>query len=176
MRFTQYYGIAFLLAASAGAQAQRLPTAPGQAAYGAIAEVVRLLEADSTTDWSRVNIEALRQHLIDMDDVTLHAVVRSQNVPGGIAADITGSGHTVGAIQRMWTMHSSMLALEMPYVVTTADIGDGVHTTVVAKDPSDARAAARIRGLGIAGLLTEGDHHPRHHLALARGEAMAHGK
>src|SRR5512146_836108 len=52
-----------------------LPTQPGQAAFGAISEIVRMLEADSTTDWSRVNIEALRQHLIDMDDVIMHAAV-----------------------------------------------------------------------------------------------------
>jgi hypothetical protein len=33
---------------------------------------------------------------------------------------------------------------------------------------------AMIRGEGFAGLLTEGDHHARHHMALARGDAMAH--
>src|SRR5438105_8782864 len=33
-----------------------LPKTPGQAAYGAIGEVVRLLKADPRTDWSRVNI------------------------------------------------------------------------------------------------------------------------
>src|SRR5437763_2768602 len=42
-----------------------LPTSPGQAAFGAISEIVRLLKADPNTDWSKVNIEALRQHLID---------------------------------------------------------------------------------------------------------------
>src|SRR5512138_3204260 len=57
-----------------------LPTQPGQAAFGAISEIVRLLEADSTTDWSRVNIEALRQHLIDMDDVIMHAAVVQRSV------------------------------------------------------------------------------------------------
>ena len=44
---------------------------PGQSAYGAISDVVRLLKADPGTDWSRVNVEALRQHVIDMDDVTV---------------------------------------------------------------------------------------------------------
>src|SRR5437764_5713379 len=36
---------------------------PGQAAFGAIQEVVELLEADPTTDWAKVNIAALREHL-----------------------------------------------------------------------------------------------------------------
>ena len=49
------------------------PTMPGQDAFGAIQEVVRMLEADPNTDWSKVNLEALRQHLIDMNEVTLKA-------------------------------------------------------------------------------------------------------
>jgi hypothetical protein len=43
------------------------PTFPGQDAFGAIAEVVQLLDADPQTDWSRVDLERLRQHLIDMN-------------------------------------------------------------------------------------------------------------
>jgi hypothetical protein len=53
-----------------------IPTMPGQAAFGAIQEIVRLLEADPNTDWSKVDLEALRQHLIDMNDVTLKANAR----------------------------------------------------------------------------------------------------
>ena len=34
---------------------------------------MRILEADPTTDWSKVNIGALREHLIDMDEVTMRA-------------------------------------------------------------------------------------------------------
>ena len=45
----------------------------GQDAFGTIQEIVRILEADPTTDWSKVNIAALREHLIDMNEVTLHA-------------------------------------------------------------------------------------------------------
>jgi hypothetical protein len=50
------------------------PTMPGQDAFGAIQEIVRILEADAKTDWSKVNIAALRAHLIDMNEVTLKAV------------------------------------------------------------------------------------------------------
>ncbi len=34
------------------------PTLPGQDAFGTIQEIVRLLEADPKTDWSKVNIAA----------------------------------------------------------------------------------------------------------------------
>ena len=47
-----------------------VPTMPGQEAFGTIQEIVRMLEADPATDWSKVNIGALREHLIDMDEVT----------------------------------------------------------------------------------------------------------
>ena len=39
------------------------PTMTGQDAFGAIQEIVRILEVDPKTDWSKVNLEALRQHL-----------------------------------------------------------------------------------------------------------------
>ena len=48
-------------------------TEGGQGAFAAIAEVVALLDADPATDWSRVDIEGLRQHLIDMGNVTMRA-------------------------------------------------------------------------------------------------------
>ena len=50
-----------------------LPTQPGQGAFGAVQEIVGMLEADPTTDWSKVNLDALREHLIDMNEVALHA-------------------------------------------------------------------------------------------------------
>src|SRR4051812_7008429 len=50
------------------------PQSAGQDAFGAIQEIVLMLEADPKTDWSKVDLEALRQHLIDMNEVVLRAV------------------------------------------------------------------------------------------------------
>ena len=77
------------------------PASSGQAAFATLSEVVRLLEADSTTDWSRVNIEALRVHLIDMDLVTLRSRAVRRNVTGGVVIEVTGTGDAVPAIRRM---------------------------------------------------------------------------
>jgi hypothetical protein len=151
-----------------------LPTSSGQAAYGAIAEVVRILEADPHTDWSKVNVEALRQHLIDMDDVTLHAKVAQRSVDGGVAMDVTGEGRTADAIRRMLASHASMLDQSAQYSARANEIEGGVRFVVTAKNPADVRLVSKIRGLGFAGLLTEGDHHAAHHLALARGNDMPH--
>ena len=51
--------------------ASTTPTMPGQDTFGAIQEIVQILDADPKTDWSKVDLEALRQHLIDMNEVTL---------------------------------------------------------------------------------------------------------
>ena len=152
------------------------PTLPGQAAFAAIGEVVRMLKADPNTDWSRVNVEALRQHLIDMDDVTMHAVVAQRSVSGGLEMEVTGTGRTVAAIKRMAINHSRMLGQEGEDRATAQEIASGARITVTATQPNDARMVAQIRGLGFAGLMTEGDHHAAHHLALARGDADPHGR
>jgi hypothetical protein len=147
---------------------------PGQDAYATIAAVVAMLQADSTTDWSKVNIEALRQHLIVMNDVTLGARSRLTPVDGGAAMDVTGEGRVTESIRSMLRNHSMMLVKEGPYRATVADIPGGVRWTVTAADPADAKTVAKIRGLGFGGLLTLGDHHTPHHRALARGEPMMH--
>lgn len=154
------------------------PTQGGQAAFAAIAEVVRMLEADSTTDWSKVNIEALRQHLIDMDAVVMRAQITSTPVEGGARFSVSGTGETVGSIQRMATAHSAMLSTESGYTVTTRNIPNGAEVTIVAsaKDAqATQRIAQRIRALGFVGLLTSGDHHGPHHLMMARGAMAGHG-
>jgi hypothetical protein len=156
-------------AAAAGAT----PTAaPGQAAYAAIADVVRALEADPKTDWSRVNIAALRQHLVDMDEVTLHSTTAERTVEGGLVADVTGdTPRAAAAVGRMVRAHTAALDAEPRFAASAEPLpSGGVRLTVRARDPRDTALVARIRGLGFYGLLTVGDHHAAHHLMLARGE------
>jgi hypothetical protein len=153
--------------------AQASPTRPGQAAFAAIAEIVAILRADSTTDWSKVDIEGLRQHLIDMDDVTMRAVVRQEANAAGARFTVTGQGRAIAAIRRMAHAHAGMVGASDSMRVSVEEVTGGAVVTVVAT-PASTRAVARIRGLGFHGLLTLGDHHGPHHLAMARGDAT-HG-
>jgi hypothetical protein len=151
-----------------------VPRMPGQDAFGAIQEIVRMLDADPRTDWSRVDLEALRQHLIDMNDVTLKAEVAATPIDGGVAIAVTGAGRTVEAIQRMVPAHAH--EVEHTHLngwsAKAETLPNGVRLTVTA---SDSREVAHIRGLGFIGLLASGSHHQPHHLAMARGEfAHAH--
>ena len=147
------------------------PTSPGNAAFGTISEIVRMLDADPKTDWSKVNIEALRQHLIDMDLVLMTAAVKQRNVAGGVELDVTGTGPTIAAVRRMAVNHTRMLD-GAQYRASAGEIAGGAKLTITAKNQNDRAAVARIRGLGFAGLFTEGDHHAMHHLMLAKGQAV----
>ena len=149
---------------------------PGQGAFGAMAEVVRILEADPATDWSKVDVERLRQHLIDMDEVVLRASVKATQVPGGLSMDVTGEGRTARSIRDMVMPHAAELDGMPAWSAKAEPITGGVRLTVVAREPGDAQAVARIRGLGFSGLLVQGGHHGPHHLAMAKGEMPASHK
>jgi hypothetical protein len=144
----------------------------GQSAFAAIAEATRAVEADPQTDWSKVSIDSLRQHLVDMDNVTLHSDVRTTPTADGARFDVTSADPRVRqSIVRMLHLHAGMANQEGAYTVAVQDGPTGVSEIVTGKTAADA---ARIRGLGFFGLLTEGVHHERHHLMLARGEQMHH--
>jgi len=145
---------------------------PGQDAFAAIAEIVGALDADPQTDWSRVDLERLRQHLVDMSEVVLRSEVQQKPVPGGLAMEVTGTGRTERAILAMVVPHAGELDRTPAYAARTEPIPGGVRLTVTAKNPGDGKVVARLRGLGFAGLLTEGAHHRPHHLAMARGDTL----
>lgn len=145
------------------------PTMPGQDAFAALQEIVRILEADPHTDWAKVNMDALREHLIDMNEVTLHAETKVQHIDGGIQVAVTGAGRTRVAIQRMIPDQARHLDGTQGWHVTTQPVPDGAILTVMASDP---KQIAIIRGLGFAGVLASGSYHQMHHLAMAKGEFM----
>ena len=54
-------------------------TQPGNDIFGTIQEVIQQLKDDPETNWSDVNLEALRQHLLDMKAFTEEVEVLSRN-------------------------------------------------------------------------------------------------
>lgn len=140
---------------------------PGQAAFGAISEVVLALQKDPSTNWSKVNLERLRQHLIDMDRVTLQSQVRTTKLADGAQFEVTADAPAVtDAISRMLAAHAKTMDQAGRRSTVTSTKG-GVVWIVRGDSPSDA---AQIQGLGFIGLMTEGAHHQSHHLAMARGD------
>ncbi|MBU2359429.1 MAG: hypothetical protein KKB02_10940 [Alphaproteobacteria bacterium] len=146
-------------------------TEPGQGAFAALSEAVRVLEADPDTDWATVDLTGLRAHLVDMDRLVSDAIVTETTLPDGISAAATGDAETLAALKRMVPAHAAQLANDNRWTVGTAQINDGIELRVTSDDPV---VVARIRGLGFFGLMASQDHHREHHLMIARGE-NAHG-
>jgi hypothetical protein len=142
------------------------PTMPGQDAFGAIQEIVQILESDPKTDWSKVNIEALRQHLIDMNEVTLHAAAVQRDIDNGIEITVTGEGRTADAIKRMVPAHANELR-EIGWNAKSEELPNGVKLTVMA---SERQPLAKLKGLGFMGIMVQGTHHQSHHLMMALGQ------
>jgi hypothetical protein len=146
------------------------PTMPGQDAFGTIAEIVQLLQADPATDWSKVNIGALREHLIDMNEVTLRAAASERMLDNGIEIAVTGEGRTLAAIKRMVPAHVHELA-EIGWNAKTEDLPNGVKLTVLA---SDTAPLSKLKALGFMGIMVQGAHHQPHHLMMVKGEFPMH--
>jgi hypothetical protein len=142
------------------------PILPGQDAFGAVQEIVRILEADPNTNWSKVNLDALREHLIDMNEVTLHADTAAEPIEGGIRVGVTGTGRTLAAIRRMVSAHAREIDGQKNWHSRTESLPDGVVLIGTTDDPKQVPV---IRGLGFIGVLASGTHHQMHHLMIATG-------
>jgi hypothetical protein len=147
-----------------------VPGLPGQDAFGAIQEVVRILEADPSTDWSKVNIAVLREHLIDMNEVSLHAAAAEHKIDNGLEIVVTGEGRTLDAIKRMIPAHAAKL-VKIGWSARTEDLPNGVKLVITTNDPKEL---TRLSALGFMGIMVEGGHHQMHHLMIAKGEFATH--
>ena len=147
------------------------PVMPGQDAFGAIQEILAILEADPKTDWSKVNLTSLRDHLVDMNLVTLNATVKEKRLPGGLEMTVTGTGRTKEAIQRMAIAHAPEVNKLDKWTAKAKRIKDGAVLTVTAKDKKEIQ---KIQAIGFFGIMASGAHHQMHHLGMARGEMVHH--
>ena len=138
-----------------------LPAEPGNAAFAAISEIVTLLMNDPRTDWSRVDIAALRAHLADMHHLMLDTRVETEPLETGLRMRIS-----LDAALRMVPAHAAVLEAETGWSSGLSMTRDAIVWTVNAEDEQEV---TRIAALGFYGLMATGDHHRAHHLALARG-------
>ena len=142
-----------------------IPTEAGEGAFAAIQEIVALLNADPKTDWSKVDIDALRQHLVDMNNVTLRANVTSAPIDAGVRFEVTGEGPVRQSIRRMVLAHAATMNGIDGWTFEAKEIEGGASLDVHAPP----RDADKVKGLGFFGVMTLGMHHQAHHLMIARG-------
>jgi hypothetical protein len=147
------------------------PTFPGQDAFGAIQEIVNILEADPSTDWTRVDISGLRAHLVDMNLLVINALVSAKNIKGGLEVNISGQSRALLAIQSIIPAHAEMINGINGWAFKSEKTVTGAKLIVTSKN---AKEISHIRGLGFYGLMVTDSHHQSHHLSLARG-VKVHG-
>jgi len=145
-----------------------IPTSPGQDAFGAIGEIVNMLNNDKNTNWEKVNITALKEHLIDMDVLITKTNVIETKIQDGLIMNITSKDQrTVEAIQRMVKAHSEMI-LSQTWNSKVDLTSNGAILRVI-----DKNDFVKIQHLGFYGIMAwGGNHHQVHHLALAKGEVI----
>lgn len=143
-------------------------TEAGNSAFAAVQEVVRLLESDPATDWSRVDLEALRQHLVDMENMTLRVkVLDSEPIAGGVRTRIRATTPDAHAsLERVLAAHPRMLAAERGWEMRVAREDEVFVLTITSPNEEDE---PKIRGLGYIGVMVLGDHHAPHHWMVATG-------
>lgn len=143
-----------------------MPGETGQAAFAAIQEIVAMLDANPATDWTKVEIEVLRQHLIDMNNVTLSAAVEAVQVEGGIRFSISGEGPVGESVRRMVMAHAAAMTGVDGWKFVAATSDTGATLTV---SPPDQASMIKLRALGFIGVMARGMHHQQHHWMLATG-------
>ncbi len=143
-------------------------TEPGQGAFAAIQEIVSILSEEPDTDWSKVDIDALRRHLVDMSNVTLHADVAASGIENGMRYVVRGRGPVRESIRRMIKAHAQTMNGVNGMAIAAGEHPEGAVMTVTAADPADL---PKLQGLGFFGLMTLGMHHQDHHLMIATGRA-----
>ena len=144
-------------------------TEAGNDAFGTIQEVILKLNNDPNTDWEKVNIEALRQHLLDMHDMTINVEVISQKpVPNGLKSVVRPTtARADQALERVFAAHPDQLNRETGWNMKIVKANGKYVITTTSEAPNDA---SKIRGLGYIGLMAYGTHHQAHHWAMATGK------
>jgi hypothetical protein len=145
---------------------------PGQAIFGALSEALERLEADPATDWTRVDLDALREHLVQMDLLFGEARVSREPLPDGMRFVVRGRDEVLEAASAIGPMHAQMLRASVPsWQIRVERSAEGVVFEVRS---SELAQQVKIRALGFAGLLTLGAHHADHHWHMATGGVAHH--
>lgn len=142
---------------------------PGNEIFGTIQEIVKKLESDPNTDWSKVDLEALRQHLLDMKAFTEEvSVVSKKRIKQGVELRVKPeTKRATAALKKLFAMHPAMLKKEKNWDMTAKPYNNQQWIiTVTTKDESEVE---KINALGYIGILAEGAHHQMHHWMIATG-------
>ncbi len=140
----------------------------GNAIFGTIQETIKMLDADPNTDWTKVDLEGLRQHLVDMENFTSGVDVLSQKkIEKGAEIVIRAKSEEAHhSLERALKAHPSMMESETGWTMGVKQNKERFTLTIETQKPDEV---ARLRALGYIGVMALGDHHQVHHWMMASG-------
>ncbi len=154
---------------NAGHSQGELPTQGGQATFAALIEIVGLLEEDAGTDWGAVDINGLRDHLLDMHHLMIDTNATQTVIDDRtIRFDIQGSPVSLRSIQRMVPAHAAFIEQSRgwAFVIESKDYGATLTISV-----EDTEALDKLTALGFYGFMSLDSHHQAHHYQMALGHS-----
>ena len=150
------------------APTQVVLTESGTDPFATLQEVITALEANPDTNWEKVNIEALRLHLVEMQDMTINVDVKQQYIDNGFQAVVTPTtNRAVKSLTRVLSGHPMQMKAETGWDMQVQNNNSVFTLTVTTNNTKDV---AKIRGLGYIGVMAYGNHHQPHHWAIASGD------
>ncbi len=146
------------------------PQESGQAIFGALSEVNKLIEENEMINWATVDIDALWEHLQDMNALMTGVNVDKVSLANGLKMRISGTGAAKKAMDNMLPAHSTFLKGVRPdWNINLSSDGSDYVLVVTSAIASEIQ---RIKALGFSGFMVQDDHHAAHHLSLALGEEV----
>ena len=143
------------------------PASAGPFVFAELSRVIDILERDHDTNWDQVDLDALRDHLIDMELVFSQALSATEIEGTTVKFSVTSVDPKVfRAAKDMATAHGGFLPSSSGYVWKTQATEDSV---VIEISAATSDLATKAAALGFFGMLTLDDHHSFHHEMMARG-------
>ena len=145
------------------------PLEGGQSQFSALIEIVSLLENDKKTDWSSVDIDALRSHLLDMNHLMLNSsATTTASGNDQIQYTVTGNALSIPSIHRMAAAHSKFIEQSRGWSIASTLTENGAIIEITA---ADSTISNRLKALGFYGFMSLDSHHQAHHLQIAMGKS-----
>ena len=146
----------------------------GNDIFSTIQEVIDKLNNDPDTDWGKVDIEALRQHLLDMNDMATNVEIINQK-PLNNGLEVVVQALTARAettLAKVFNVHPVYLKRETGWNMLVVRNNKQFIVSTTTQDPKQVK---KIIALSYIGLMAYGNHHQPHHWGISTSQ-NPHGK
>jgi len=146
-------------------------TQAGNDVFATIQEVIVRLNNNPDTDWAKVDIEALRQHLLDMNDMAVNVeVLKQKTLINGLRLAIQGTtARAEKTLVRVFKEHPIYLKRETGWNMKVERYGKQFIVTTTTEKPEQVQ---KIIALNYIGLMAYGKHHQVHHWGMSTGQNL----